>query len=104
MPHSCPVFSNADPPGRFVFYTSILGGRYICWYTKYSAIPHNSRGRTMRSANLEMIEKLRMVALKRCEERIVRASEKDGNLPKKIEYCDPHYGVSSVLKHKHGLV
>ena len=65
---------------------------------------HIPGARTMRSANLEMIEKLRMVALKRCEERIVRASEKDGNLPKKLEYCEPHYGVSSVLKHKHGLV
>jgi hypothetical protein len=58
----------------------------------------------MRSANLEMIEKLRMVALKRCEERIVRASEKKDDLPKKVEYREPHYGVSSVLKHKHGLV
>jgi len=83
---------------------SILGGRYICWYTKYSAIPHNARGCIMRSANLEMIEKLRMVALKRCEERIVRNSEKSGNRANKMEYCDPHYGVSTVLKQKHGLV
>lgn len=58
----------------------------------------------MRSANLEMIEKLRIAALKRCEERVARAAEKNDDLTRKWDYQEPHYGVSSILKHKHGLV
>jgi len=57
----------------------------------------------MRSANLEMIEKLRMIALKRCEGRIADAAKKSGKMPKKKDAV-PQYGVSSLVKAKHGLL
>lgn len=62
------------------------------------------RVKAMRSANIEMIDKLRIAALKKCEERVSRAVGKKDVLLHKLDYTIPQYGVSSVLKHKHGLV
>lgn len=50
-------------------------------------------------SNLEMIEKLKMAALRRCEERI-EAARMQGS---RINSAPPQFGVSALLKHRHGL-
>jgi hypothetical protein len=55
----------------------------------------------MASYSLEMIDKLKSIALRRCEERILEAKQQPGKGKKEVA-CR-QYGVTSVLKKKHGL-
>jgi hypothetical protein len=48
----------------------------------------------------DMIERLKLKAIRRCEERIEQAAREKGE---RKEYQPPQFGVSSLLKHKHGL-
>lgn len=58
-----------------------------------------SPGLRMPLSNTEMIEKLKMAALRRCEERIAAARTQGS----RIDSAPPQFGVSVLLKHRHGL-
>jgi hypothetical protein len=50
--------------------------------------------------NHEMIEKLKLMAMRRCEERIEHAAREG----KESKDCGtPQFGVSALLKSRHGL-
>lgn len=52
---------------------------------------------------MEMIERLKLLALKRCEERIQNAS---GSSYPKLPDRSTHahcYGVTAMLRHRHGI-
>jgi hypothetical protein len=55
---------------------------------------------TMAIKNYEMIEKLKLMAMRRCEERIEHAAT-DGK--EKKDSGTPQFGVSALLKSRHGL-
>lgn len=50
-----------------------------------------------------VIEKLRKDAIGRCTERILQASKKRDANAKKPEYRGRDHGITSGLKHQHGL-
>jgi hypothetical protein len=50
-------------------------------------------------SNAEMIEKLKMAVKRRCEERI-EVARMQGS---RIDTEPPQFGVSALLKHRHGL-
>jgi hypothetical protein len=56
-------------------------------------------GNTMSLSNLEMIEKLKLAALRRCEERIESARTQGRSYVSQT----PQFGVSALLKSRHGL-
>jgi hypothetical protein len=56
----------------------------------------------MASYSLEMIHKLKSIAMKGCEDRILEARRQSGKEKKEVIACR-QYGVTSVLKNKHGL-
>jgi hypothetical protein len=51
-------------------------------------------------SNMEMIEKLKRSALKRCEERIAAAAKGSEG---RTDYTTPRFGASALLKHRHGM-
>jgi hypothetical protein len=51
-------------------------------------------------SNSEMIEKLKIATIKRCEERIANAGKGSGF---RVDGPIPQFGVTSLLKSRHGL-
>jgi len=52
---------------------------------------------------LETIEKMKLLVLKRCEERIQKASGSSHSKPPESSYSLHCHGVSAILRHHHGL-
>ncbi|MCE5297733.1 MAG: hypothetical protein MUE45_03065 [Methanoregulaceae archaeon] len=50
--------------------------------------------------NSEMIERLKIATMRRCEERIANAGKGSGF---RVEGPVPQFGVTSLLKSRHGL-
>jgi len=57
----------------------------------------------MPSIDFNTIIKLKKTAMKRCEERILEAASQPPGERKKIEEIPECYGVSQILKKRHGL-
>lgn len=57
----------------------------------------------MPSIDLNVIMKLKKTAMKRCEERILEAASLPPDEKKKKEECQETYGVTRILKKRHGL-
>jgi hypothetical protein len=57
----------------------------------------------MTSPQMEQIEKIKAMALKRCSERVAEAERKRGAAGEKIFNPAPHCGITSFLKRHHGL-
>jgi hypothetical protein len=57
----------------------------------------------MAQIDFNAIMKLKMVAMKRCEERIEEAASRPPCSKKKFEDNPECYGVTRVLKKRHGL-
>jgi len=66
----------------------------------HRSCPNGSPERCMPLSNTEMIEKLKKMALRRCEERIAAAAKGSGG---RTDYTTPQFGVSALLKHRHGM-
>jgi hypothetical protein len=54
----------------------------------------------MSLSNSEMIERLKISAMRRCEERITNAGKGSGI---RVEGPIPQFGVTSIMKNRHGL-
>jgi hypothetical protein len=54
----------------------------------------------MSAKNLEMIQRLKLMAIRRCEERIEQASKEGGE---RKESQPPPLGISTLMKNRHGL-
>ena len=57
----------------------------------------------MTSPQMEQIEKLKVMALKRCSERVAEAERKRGAAGERVFNPAPHCGITSFLKRHHGL-
>ena len=57
----------------------------------------------MTSIDLNAIMKLKKTAMKRCEERIADAASHPCDQKKKCEEYQETYGVTRILKKRHGL-
>ncbi len=57
----------------------------------------------MTPVDLDAIMKLKKTAMKRCEERIIEAASIPPDQRKPREECLENYGVTRVLKKRHGL-
>jgi len=53
--------------------------------------------------NQDAIEKLKIAALRRCHERIIKASERAAGSAK-VNQVAPSCGITSHLKHRYGLL
>ncbi len=52
---------------------------------------------------LEMIEKMKLLVMKRCEDRVQNASgSSHSRPPERSNYAHCH-GVTAILRHRHGL-
>ena len=51
-------------------------------------------------SNSEMIEKMKISAMRRCEERIANAGKGSGF---RVDGPIPQFGVTSIMKSRHGL-
>jgi hypothetical protein len=54
----------------------------------------------MSAKDLEMIQRLKLMAIRRCEERIEHASKEGGE---RKESQPTPFGISALLKNRHGL-
>jgi hypothetical protein len=59
------------------------------------------RGKSMPLSNSEIIEKLKMATMRRCEERIANAGKGSGS--RVVGGQPSQVGVSAILKSRHGL-
>jgi hypothetical protein len=57
----------------------------------------------MVSPQMEQIEKIKTMALKRCSERVAEAERKRGAAGERVFNPAPHCGITSFLKRHHGL-
>ena len=57
----------------------------------------------MTPVDLDAIMRLKKTAMKRCEERIIEAASIPPDQRKPREECPDNYGVTRVLKKRHGL-
>lgn len=53
--------------------------------------------------NHDAIEKLKIIALKRCHERIIEASERK-RTPSHVNQVTPSCTITSCIKRRHGLL
>ncbi|MEI6841079.1 MAG: hypothetical protein WCK53_07425 [Methanomicrobiales archaeon] len=57
----------------------------------------------MSNPQMEQIEKLKAMALRRCSERVAEAERKRGSAGEMIFNPASHCGITSFLKRNHGL-
>lgn len=57
----------------------------------------------MHSHDFQILDRMKAIALQRCQERIVEASKEPAGQKKKVPAAPPHYGVTTLLKGRHGL-
>jgi len=57
----------------------------------------------MISPQMEQIEKIKAMALKRCSDRVAEAGRKRGAAGERVFNPAPHCGITSFLKRHHGL-
>ena len=57
----------------------------------------------MTSIDMDVIMKLKKTAMKRCEERILEAASLPPDEKNRRSDCQETYGVTRILKKRHGL-
>ena len=57
----------------------------------------------MQGTSVDMIHKLKRMALQRCEERVLQATEARSRTPPFSDLYLSQRGVTSALRHHHGL-